>query len=96
MKLDDQKAIQVADLFRSLSDASRVKLIAALLEGEKNISTLVDIVGLSQSAVSHQMSGLRQMRVVRAHKVGRMVYYCLDDQHVAELFQMGLEHALHD
>lgn len=96
MNLDDNTSRHVAELFRTLSDPGRVRILAALLEGEMNISAIVQAVGLSQSAVSHQMRSLRQMRIVRARKVGRQVFYCLDDGHVADLFRQGLEHTRHD
>ncbi len=95
MRLDQDTASQVAELFRALSDPSRVRIIAALLDGEMNISALADCVGISESAVSHQMRGLRQMRMVRARKNGRQVFYRLEDEHVAELFRKGLDHTLH-
>jgi DNA-binding transcriptional ArsR family regulator len=53
------------------------------------------VVGISESAVSHHLRGLRQMRLVRARKQGRLVYYMLDDDHIADLFQRGLDHVLH-
>lgn len=95
MKLDEQTSHNIAETFRTLSDPSRVRIIAALLDGEMSIGALVEVVSISQSAVSHQMRGLRQMRLVKAHKVGRRVFYCLDDEHVADLFRQGLEHVGH-
>lgn len=96
MRIDQETAARVAELFRALSDPSRVRIISALLEGEMNISALAEYVGISESAVSHQMRGLRQMRMVRARKAGRQVFYRLDDEHVAELFRKGLDHAQHE
>lgn len=93
--LDEYQAAQVAELFRALSDTSRVRIIAALLAGERNVSALAEAVGISESATSHHMRGLRQMRLVRARKAGRQVFYCLDDDHVAVLFRRGLEHVQH-
>ncbi len=93
--LDEQLAGQLAELFRTLSDPSRVRIIAALLEGEINVGALAEIVGISESAVSHQLRTLRQMRLVRARKQGREVYYSLDDDHVVDLFQRGLDHVQH-
>jgi DNA-binding transcriptional ArsR family regulator len=95
MVLDEYQAAQVAELFRALSDTSRVRIIAALLAGERNVSALAQAVGISESATSHHMRGLRQMRLVRARKTGRQVFYCLDDDHVAVLFRRGLEHVQH-
>lgn len=93
--LDERAAAQVAELFRAFSDTSRVRLIAALAEGELNVGALAELAGISESAVSHHMRGLRQMRLVRARKDGRQVYYSLDDDHVVALFRQGLEHVRH-
>ncbi|HBY09133.1 MAG TPA: hypothetical protein DEH22_15640 [Chloroflexi bacterium] len=93
--VDEQTAQYLAEFFSALSDPSRVRIIAALTQTELNVGSLSDIVGISESAVSHQLRGLRQMRLVRARKEGRQVFYSLDDEHVAELFQRGLEHILH-
>ena len=93
--LDERTAAKVAELFAAFSDASRVRLIAALAECELNVGALAEVVGISESAVSHHLRGLRQMRLVRARKEGRQVFYCLDDDHVAALFKQGLDHVLH-
>ncbi len=93
--LDEELAQRLAELFRTLSDPSRVRIIAALLEGETNVGSLAALIGLSESAVSHQLRTLRHMRLVRARKQGRQVHYSLDDEHVADLFQRSLEHILH-
>ena len=95
LSLDARLATQLAELFRALGDPSRVCIIAALLEGETNVSELAEFVGISPSAVSHQLRSLRLMRLVRARKQGRQVYYSLDDDHVADLFQRGLDHVQH-
>lgn len=95
MKLPELKTIQLAELFSALSDASRVRIIALLLEGEKSVSALAEGLNMSESAVSHQLRGLRQMHLVRARKSGRQVFYSLDDDHVAKLFSLGLEHVQH-
>ena len=93
--LDEKTAYYLAEFFRALSDTSRVKIISTLTNGEMNVSSLAEIVGISESAVSHQLRGLRQMRLVQARKDGRQVFYSLDDIHVTDLFQTGLEHILH-
>ncbi len=95
MKLTELKAIQLAELFSALSDASRVRIISLLIEGEMSVSALADGLKMTESAVSHQLRGLRQMRLVRARKDGRQVYYAFDDDHVAKLFSMGLDHVEH-
>ena len=93
--LDELVAAQLAQLFSTLSDTSRVRIIAALIEHEMNVSALAEIVEISESAVSHHMRHLRQMRLVRSHKEGRYVYYSIDDDHIEDLFKRGLEHVLH-
>ena len=93
--LDEKTANYLAEFFRALSDSSRIRIIFSLTNGEMNVSSLAAIVGISESAVSHQLRGLRQMRLVRARKDGRQVFYSLDDKHVTDLFQYGLEHILH-
>ena len=95
-QLNERTASQLAELFRALSDPSRLRIVAALMDGEVNVSTLAEIVGISESAVSHQLSTMRHMRLVRARRQGREVYYSLDDDHVADLFQRGLEHVAHE
>ena len=93
--LSEDQAIHLAELFSALSDASRVKIIAALLAGPANVQSLAQAVGISESGVSHHLRGLRQMRLVRFRKQGRHVFYSLDDEHVTALFRRGMEHVLH-
>ena len=95
MNLDEISAAQVAELFSALSDVSRIRIIAALSGTELNVTELTDRVGLSQSAVSHHLRHLRQMRLVRTRKAGRHVYYLLDDTHIEDLFRCALEHVQH-
>lgn len=95
MKLNELKAIQLAELFSALSDASRVRIISLLIEGEMSVSALADGLKMTESAVSHQLRGLRQMRIVRARKEGRQVFYTLEDDHVLKLYSMGLDHVEH-
>jgi DNA-binding transcriptional ArsR family regulator len=93
--LDEHTAAQVAELFRAFSDTSRVRILSALAEGELSVGALAAAASISLSAVSHHLRGLRQMRLVRARKAGRQVFYCLDDDHVAALFRQGLDHVRH-
>ena len=95
MPIDERTAIQLADVFSALSDPSRLSMISVLLEHEMSVGQIAAAINLSESAVSHQLRGLRHMHLVRPRKQGRQVFYCLDDDHVAELFQTGLDHVLH-
>ncbi len=90
--LDEHTAAHVAELFRSFSDTSRVRILSALVGGEKNVSFLAKIARISESAVSHHMRGLRQMELVQARREGKEVYYRVDDEHIIALFQQGVKH----
>jgi DNA-binding transcriptional ArsR family regulator len=95
MVLKDQTSTHLADLFSALSDPTRLRIISVLLEGEMNVGDLAAQLKMSESAVSHQLRGLRQMRLVRSRKNGRQVYYTLDDDHVGKLYRLGLDHVEH-
>ena len=90
--LADVSAAALADTFKLLGDATRVRMLDALSRSELCVCDLAGLLGLSESAVSHQLRLLRGMRVVRARRAGRMVFYTLDDQHIIGLFEQGLEH----
>jgi ArsR family transcriptional regulator, lead/cadmium/zinc/bismuth-responsive transcriptional repressor len=96
MPIDESTSEHLAELFQTLSDPSRLRIISTLLECEMNVRSIAESVGMSESAVSHQLHGLRQMHLVRVRKDGRQVFYCLDDEHVAALFRQGLEHSRHE
>ena len=90
--LDEHIAAHVAELFRAFSDTSRVRIMSALMTKEVNVSALAEMVQISESAVSHHMRGLRQMRLVHARREGKEVYYSLIDPHIIALLQQGIEH----
>jgi DNA-binding transcriptional ArsR family regulator len=90
--LDEHTAAHVAELFRAFSDTSRVRILSAIVEQEINISALAEMVGVTESAVSHHMRGLRQMRLVKSRRDGKEVYYRVDDPHIIALFRQGLRH----
>jgi len=94
-QLTPKVASDLASLFEAMSDATRLRIIAALIDGEIGFGELVERIGLSKSAVSHQLRGLRDKRLIRTRKQGRNVYVCIDDEHIIELFQRGLDHVLH-
>jgi DNA-binding transcriptional ArsR family regulator len=75
----------IAEVFRLLGDPSRVRLLDALAHGERCVCDLAALVGISESAVSHQLRLLRASRLVRVRRAGRMAFYALDDHHVAGL-----------
>ena len=90
--LDEDIAAHVADLFRAFSDGSRVRIMSVLVGQEKNVTELAKLVGVTESAISHHMRGLRQLRIVRARREGREVYYSVIDPHIVTLFKQGVDH----
>ncbi len=88
-------AEQLSAIFKTLSDATRLRIISMLLDREMCVTDLTAALEMSQSAVSHQLSDMREMRLVRFRKEGRHVFYALDDEHVRDLFQQGLAHVEH-
>jgi len=93
--VDGLTATRLAQTFKALSDPTRVRIISALLHSELCVHELAACLGMSQSAISHQLRTLREMRLVRFRKEGRHVYYTLDDEHIHDLFHQGLEHVEH-
>jgi len=82
----------LAETFKVLGDTTRVRILDALSRAELCVCDIARLLGLSESAVSHQLRLLRGMRLVRPRRDGRMIYYTLDDQHIVGLFEQGLEH----
>ena len=88
-----EKDVQaVAETFRVLGDPTRIRILAALGTGEVCVNDLATGIGISESAVSHQLRLLRTMRLVRVRREGRMAYYAVDDQHILELLSQARTH----
>ncbi|WP_455537789.1 ArsR/SmtB family transcription factor [Terrisporobacter sp.] len=84
--------IDLAELFKVFEDVNRIKILFALIEGEMCVCDIVNLLGMSQSAVSHQLRILKQSRLVRVRKQGKLVYYSLGDNRVRQIFNCGLCH----
>lgn len=82
----------LADTFSALGDPTRVRILDALSHGELCVCDLAAVLGLSQSAVSHQLRLLRGIRLVKPRREGRIVFYSLDDQHIISIFRQTLQH----
>jgi DNA-binding transcriptional ArsR family regulator len=93
--VDGLTAARLSGTFQALSDPTRVRLISALAATELCVCDLAAVLGMTQSAVSHQLRSLKDLRLVRSRKVGREVFYALDDDHIRELYQLGLNHIQH-
>ncbi len=82
----------MAETFRVLGDPTRIRILDALGTGEVCVNDLATAIGISESAVSHQLRLLRTMRLVRVRREGRMAYYAVDDQHILELLSQARTH----
>ena len=94
--LQSETVNSLAGIFKVLGDPTRVRILDVLARGERSVSNLADVLGLTESAVSHQLRLLRNTRIVRSRRDGRMIFYALDDQHVLDLFHQGLRHVQED
>ncbi len=92
----ENNLIDLAELFKVFGDSTRIKIIHCLISGEMNVTQLVDELGMTQSAVSHQLRILKTAKLVRGRREGKSIFYSLDDEHVKEIFEIGLEHITHE
>lgn len=95
-QLTDDEVTQLAETFRALGDPTRIRIIQALRQEELCVCDLCQVLEMSQSAISHQLRVLRNLRLVKFRKSGKNVYYSLDDDHIVLLFDQGLDHIRHD
>ncbi|CAE10211.1 ArsR/SmtB family transcription factor [Wolinella succinogenes] len=93
MPLEEQ-LYDLAELFKVFGDTTRVKILSALFESELCVCDIADLLGMTQSAISHQLRVLRQARLVKPRKEGKVVFYSLDDEHIKNIFDQGMEHIL--
>lgn len=90
--LPPETVASLADIFKVLGDPTRVRILDVLSRGEQCVCHLARQLRLTESAVSHQLRLLRNTRIVRSRRDGRLIYYALDDRHVLTLFRQGLRH----
>ena len=88
----DELLYDLAELFRVFGDSTRIKILYALFESELCVNDIAQVVGLSQSAVSHQLRLLKANKLVRFRRDGKTIYYALDDDHVRSMIALGMEH----
>lgn len=89
---EEEILYDLADLFKVLGDSTRIKILCALFEAEMCVCDIAALLGMTQSAISHQLRVLKQARLVKYKKEGKIVYYSLDDEHVKSIFDQGLIH----
>ena len=91
-KLPDRTLQQLSLIYKALGDPTRLRIVLALCEGEMCVCDLASHLCLSESAVSHQLRRLRELSLIKNRRDGQVLYYSLDDNHIAELLKVGLEH----
>jgi ArsR family transcriptional regulator len=89
---DEGMLCDLAELYKIFGDSTRIKILYALFEEERGVGDIADTLGMSMSAISHQLRILKQARLVKSRREGKMVYYSLADDHVRVIFAQGLDH----
>ncbi|MGL4739563.1 MAG: ArsR/SmtB family transcription factor [Sarcina sp.] len=88
----EETLYDLAELFKVFGDSTRIKILCSLFEAEMCVCDIATTLGMSQSAVSHQLRVLKNARLVKFRRDGKVVYYSLDDMHVKQIFDQGLNH----
>ena len=90
--LDEEKLFNMAELFKAFADSTRIKILYLLFEEEHCVGDIASDVGVSQSAISHQLKLLKQIKLVKSRREGKTIYYTLADDHVKTIINMAKEH----
>lgn len=93
---DEMPVYEVSELFKVFGDSTRSRILCALNIEEMCVGDLSVLLNMTQSAISHQLRILRSARLVRSRKEGRVVYYSLDDDHIAQIFSMAFQHIMEE
>ena len=89
---EDEMLYDLAELFKVFGDTTRIKILYALFSNEMCVCDIANLLNMTQSAISHQLRVLKQARLVKFRKEGKTVYYSLDDSHISQIFDCGLNH----
>ena len=92
---EDDLFNKLAEFFKILGDTTRAKILFALDQNEMCVCDIANVLGMSKSSISHQLGTLRRSGIVKCRKVGKEVFYTLDDEHVKEVFEVAIEHIEH-
>ncbi|MYL72553.1 metalloregulator ArsR/SmtB family transcription factor [Halobacillus litoralis] len=94
-ELDEETLFVVSQTFKALSDPTRIRILHLLCEQEMSVNQIADTLELRQSTVSHQLRFLKNLRLVKYRRAGTTLFYSHDDEHVIDLLQQTINHALH-
>ncbi|MGP1432050.1 MAG: ArsR/SmtB family transcription factor [Treponema sp.] len=89
---DEDTMTELSDFFKNFGDSTRIKIVSALMAGELCVADIAEVLEISASAISHQLRILRQAKIVRYRRVGKQIYYSIEDNHVGILYTVGMEH----
>ena len=89
---DSDKLFRLADIFKLFGDGTRISILWALSESEMCVCDICALLQMKQPAVSHQLKNLKQARIVKNRRDGKVIYYSLDDEHIRKLLNLGMEH----
>lgn len=89
---DDEILYDLAELFKIFGDSTRIKILSVLLESEMCVYDIAQLLGMTQSAISHQLRALKQSKLVKYRREGKTVFYSLADEHVHTIIGQGMEH----
>ena len=92
IKMNENEIFEIADLFKMFADATRVKILLSLFEKELNVGEITEVVGATQTAVSHQLRALKHSHLVKCRREGKNIYYSLADDHVKIIINCAIEH----
>ena len=92
---DEDLINKLSEFFKILGDTTRAKILYALDKNEMCVCDIANVLNMSKSSISHQLGTLRKSGIVKCRKIGKEVFYTLDDEHVKEVFEVGIEHITH-
>jgi ArsR family transcriptional regulator, lead/cadmium/zinc/bismuth-responsive transcriptional repressor len=95
VQLTEDMVVKMANFYQALSDPTRLRIVHTLIHAEMCVCDLAAVLEMTQSSISHQLRYLKNLALIKRRKVGRMVYYSIDDEHVLTLFETGLAHISH-
>ncbi|EST12122.1 ArsR/SmtB family transcription factor [Sporolactobacillus laevolacticus] len=94
-ELDKETLIAVSQIFKAVSDPTRVRILYLLSQSECSVTEIAEILGLQQSTVSHQLSFLKHLHLVKSRRDGKVIYYSEEDEHVMNLLAQTIDHTRH-
>ena len=91
-KLNENTLYDVAELFKNFSDSTRIRILYCLIDNERSVSEIANLLNMNQSAISHQLRVLKNSKLIKNRRDGKTIYYSLDDDHVHNIISQGIEH----